>query len=294
MENQRTIILNLFSIIKEHSRTLGVVGAIFGAILVIYYCASINHYPSGLTITDALFFIWAIVVFGFYYSVAVFGFFIASVFWVSLLAKPINYILKLSTYKGDIVLPLPKSDWFTVVAGGLFANGIIFSAAYINQHPMIVIIGTIVLVAFGYVLVSVVSSKSNQTEQILDSTGSPIVSNRVSKDVVIMCLCAFVYITPLVVGQIGGGVTRTTFEKMGVRQIGVDLLIDQAQYKNVLPWLKTKEGAADLNCIQGCWLKQVDVLFTNVGANTKLKLHNSSTYISIPTKAILMTVSTEN
>ncbi|EOX4945995.1 hypothetical protein ACFLJY_004737 [Vibrio alginolyticus] len=294
MENQRTIIVNLFSIIKEYSRTLGVVGAIFGAILVIYYCASINHYPSGLTIADALFFIWAIVVFGFYYSVAVFGFFIASVFWVSLLAKPINYILKLSTCRGDIVLPQPKSDWFTIVVGGLFANGIIFSAAYINQHPMIVIIGTIVSVAFGYVLVSVVSSKSNQAEQILDSTGSPIVSNRVSKDVVIMCLYAFVYIMPLVVGQIGGGVTRTTFEKMGVRQIGVDLLIDQTQYKNVLPWLKTKEGVADLNCIQGCWLKQVDVLFTNVGANTKLKLHNSSTYISIPTKAILMTVSTEN
>ena len=106
-----------------------------------------------------------------------------------------------------------------------------------------------------------------------------------------LCVCVY-YATSC--GTNWGGVTRTTFEKMGVRQIGVDLLIDQARYKNVLPWLKTKEGAADLNCIQGCWLKQVDVLFTNVGANTKLKLHNSSTYISIPTKAILMTVSTEN
>ncbi|HGS5350102.1 TPA: hypothetical protein ACMDR5_003502 [Vibrio cholerae] len=129
---------------------------------------------------------------------------------------------------------------------------------------------------------------------LLRNKASPIVKNHRRKDVLITCIYISMYITPLFVGQIGGGITRETFEKMGVRQMGVDLLIDPIQYKNTLYWLNNKEGSSEFNCEQGCWLKQVDVLFTNVGANTKLKINNSSTYISIPTKAILMTVSTKN
>lgn len=294
MENQRTIIVKLFSIIKKHSRTFGGLAAIFGAILVIYYCASINHYPSGLTIADTLFFIWTSAVFGFYYSIAAFIFFVASVFWVSLLAKPINQILKLSVYKADILLPLAKGDWLTVIVGGIFVHVIIFGATYKYQQSTMLIILAIILVAMEYVWVSAESSQSNQTIQILDSSGSPIVKNQRRKDVLITYIYISMYITPLFVGQIGGGVTRETFEKMGVRQMSVDILIDPIQYKNTLYSLSNKEGASEFNCEQGCWLKQVDVLFTNVGANTKLKLNNSSTYISIPTKAILMTVSTEN
>ncbi|HGS5350103.1 TPA: hypothetical protein ACMDR5_003503 [Vibrio cholerae] len=174
MENQRTIIVKLFSITKMHSRTLGGLAAILGAILVIYYCASINHYPSGLTIVDTLFFIWTSAVFGFYYSIAAFIFFVASVFWVSLLAKPINCILKLSVYKADILLPLAKGDWLTVIVGGIFVHGIIFGATYKYQQSMMLIILAIVLVAVEYVWASAVSSQSNQTIQILDSSGSPI------------------------------------------------------------------------------------------------------------------------
>ena len=79
----------LTNAIKEHSKVFGIVGAVMGAALVIAYCGSINFYPSGLTIADTLFFIWVIVVFGFYYSLIVFGFFVASIFWIAILTRPL-------------------------------------------------------------------------------------------------------------------------------------------------------------------------------------------------------------
>ncbi len=74
-----SLVGTLTNAVKEHSRAFGVAGAVIGAILVIYYCGSINFYPSGLTIADTLFFLWVVVVFGFYYSVVAFAFFLSLV-----------------------------------------------------------------------------------------------------------------------------------------------------------------------------------------------------------------------
>src|SRR5699024_12001026 len=103
-----SLVGSLTNAIEEHSRTFGVTAAVIGAIPVIYYCGSINFYPSGLTIADTLYFLWVVVVFGFYYSVVAFAFFIASTFWVAIFARPINFILKTLNAKSDIVVPLPQ------------------------------------------------------------------------------------------------------------------------------------------------------------------------------------------
>lgn len=55
-------------------------GMALGAVLVIYYSGTIRHYPSGLTASDTLFFVWVIVVFGFYYSIIAFVFFFGHYF----------------------------------------------------------------------------------------------------------------------------------------------------------------------------------------------------------------------
>src|SRR5699024_10009423 len=97
-----SLVGSLTNAIEEHYRTFGVNAEVIRALPVIYYCGNINFYPSGLTIADTLFFLWVVVVFGFYYSIVAFAFFIASIFWVAIFAKPINFALKLNKNKADI------------------------------------------------------------------------------------------------------------------------------------------------------------------------------------------------
>src|SRR5690554_5269564 len=283
-----SLVGSLTNAIKDHSRAFGVTAAVIGAILVIYYCGSINFYPSGLTIADTLFFLWVVVVFGFYYSVVAFAFFIASIFWVAVFAKPINFILKLTKNKIDIVVPLPKSDWFMVLGGGFIANLLILGISYFKGHPLLAIFGALFLIGFIYTLIENVSKRSSTSESLLDSSGKPINTSPISPQIVKNIFYVFIYSSPLLFGQVGGGVTRTTFETMGVRQGGVTLHVEAKEYKSILESYASEGLISGLACNELCSIQQANILFTNIGKNTKLKLSGSDgdLLLVLPTNAI--------
>lgn len=290
-----SLVGSLTNAIKEHSRAFGVTAAVIGAILVIYYCGSINFYPSGLTIADTLFFLWVVVVFGFYYSVVAFAFFIASIFWVAIFAKPINLALKLKKNKADIVVPLPKSDWLMVLGGGFIANLLILGISYFKGHPLLAIFGALFLIGFIYTLIENVSKRSAASDSLLGSNGKPINTSPISPQVVKIIFYVFVYIAPLLFGQVGGGVTRTTFETMGVRQEGVTLHVEAREYKSILENYENAGLISDLACSELCTIQKADILFTNIGTNTKLKLSGSAgdLLLVLPTNVIKLVAQPE-
>jgi hypothetical protein len=287
----RSLVGSLINAVKDHSRAFGVAGAVIGAILVIYYCGSINFYPSGLTIADTLFFLWVVVVFGFYYSVVTFSFFIASTFWVAIFAKPINFILKSIKTKPDIVIPLPKSDWLMVLGGGFIANLLILGISYFKGHSFMAIFGALFLIGFIYTLIENVPKRMNSSDKLLDSSGNPINTNPLEPKILRNVFYVLIYAAPLLFGQVGGGVTRTTFETMGVRQEGINLHIEAKEYKSMLEAYSSEGLIADLACSEVCTVKNANILFTNIGTNSKVELHgkDGSLLIVLPTKAIKLT-----
>lgn len=286
-----SLVGSLTNAVKDHSRAFGVAGAVIGAILVIYYCGSIKFYPSGLTIADTLFFLWVVVVFGFYYSVVAFAFFIASTFWVAIFAKPINFILKSAKSKADIVVPLLKSDWLMVFGGGLIANILILGFSYFKGHSLMTIFGVLFLIGLIYTLIENVSKRINASDKLLDSSGNPINANPVKAQTVKNVFYVLIYVAPLLFGQVGGGVTRTTFETMGVRQEAITLHIDAKDYKSILEAYSDEGLIADLDCGDVCSIKDANILFTNIGTNTKIELRGQSgnVLLVLPTKAIKLT-----
>jgi Dolichyl-phosphate-mannose--protein O-mannosyl transferase len=279
---------SLTNAIKEHSKVFGVVGAVMGAALVIAYCGSIDFYPSGLTIADTLFFIWVIVVFGVYYSVIVFGFFVASVFWVAILTRPLNFAFQVFLKKNRLVIPFKKADWFLVLFGGFFANVLIVGVSYFKEHPLTAVFGVLLFVGFAFVLISNISRFGNTSGKILDHNGSPTGKNQGSSQSVKYIFYAFIYFAPILYGQVGSGVTRVTFETMGVRQENVSIYVEQAGYRSILTSYQEKGLVSSVVCDEICAIENVDILFTSIGSNSKIEMHgeNGSLSIVLPTKDI--------
>lgn len=289
-----SLVGSLTNAVKEHSRAFGIAGAVIGAILVIYYCGSINFYPSGLTIADALFFLWVVVVFGFYYSLVAFAFFIASTFWVAIFGKPINFILKRTNTKIDVSVPLPKTDWLLVLGVGCIANLLVFGVSYFTGHPLIAVFGALFLISSMYTLIENVSKHSNTNDIILDTNGQTIKLNQINPYIVKNVFYILIYAAPLLFGQVGGGVTRTTFETMGVRQEGITLHIDK-EYKSILEGYEIEGLIYDLKCKEICTIKNASILFTSIGTNTKIEVNgkNGSLQFILPTKAIKLIASSK-
>jgi len=294
MKNNSSII-NLSNTIKEHSQTSSITGAIIGAILVIYYCGSINFYPSGLTIADTLFFLWTVVVFGFYYSVIALIFFIASTFWVYTFSKPINFIFDKINRKNDIIVPFPKSDFFMVLIGGFFANIPILATSYFKGYSFIAIFLALFSIGFIYILIENMSKPKNSSEKLLDSNGKPINPNLANLQAVKKFFYIVIYLTPLIFGEIGSDILHTTFEKMGIRQKGVTIHIKAKEYKSILNDYKDEGLISESKCREVCTVKNVNILFTSIGTNTKLEVHgkNGSLLLVLPTKALKLTVQVE-
>lgn len=274
--------------VKYHSKTFGIIGVVAGAILVIYYCGSINYYPSGMTISDTLFFLWVVVVFGFYYSLVALAFFLASTFWVTIVAKPINFILKLLKRDTDFVFPFPKSDLLIVLVGGLFSNILILGLSYFKGHFSVPILLAIFLIGLIYTLIVNLYKKYNSSGSLLEYNGNKLNNNYINYKEVIIVFYSLIYFIPLLIGQVGGGVTRTTFETMGVRQKGITLYLDAGEYGSILEEYSSKGFISDLYCSDVCTVKNADILFTNIGTNTKIDLHgiNGNISLVLPTNAI--------
>ncbi len=274
---------------KHHYKLVGSIGALLGALLVIYYCGSISYYPSGLSLADTLFFMWVIVVFGFYYSVLAFGFFLAAMFWVALLAKPLNWALNKTPAKFDLFVPYPSNDRLMVFFGGIVANGLVVLMSLLASHSLTSIVGTLVLIGFGYTLLDNVTKKPWRNGGLVDTTGKRFFEPAISLNTAKIVLFGMIYVVPLLFGQVGDGLARTTFETMGVRAADVEVVIDAKNYKPTLVSLHREKLVSEIDCNDDtCSIGGATVLFTGVGSGTKLQVRGEGGNVAlvIPNSAI--------
>ena len=104
-----------------------------------------------------------------------------------------------------------------------------------------------------------------------------------------------IYFAPLFYGQVGGGLTRETFETMGVRQKNVSIYFVNKEYGPILNSYKEKGLISNLACDEICQIEKVNILFTNIGSNSKIEMHgkNGSINIVLPTEAIKLVAAPE-
>ena len=287
--SSNTLFENLLLGVKEHLKVFGIAAAIIGVLLVIYYSGSIRYYPSGLTIADTLFFLWVVIVFGFYYSLVVLAYFLASLFWIAIFKKPIIFLLNLNS---KFQINIPKVDLLTVISGGLLANIIIFYVAYfsnISNFSVLLSFGAMFIIGLFYILTQNIPGQPNKI--FIDSKGLPI-PNKYNSKLVKLTIYLIIYLTPISIAQVGGGITKTTFETMGVRQMKVDILINSSSYKPMLDHLSSKGLVSKYKCDQSCIVEDVNILFTSIGSNSKIEIigDKGSVDVVIPTKSISMLV----
>lgn len=296
MFGKDTILYNIINGIKNHSKSFGVAGSVTGAILVIYYCGSINFYPSGLTISDTLFFLWSIIVFGFYYSIVAFAFFVASLFWLFLFSRPINFILKRINSTYQINNLSPKTDKFFILFGGLISNVAIIGISISSGHSLLSIIGALFLIGFLYTLIDNVSKNNKPSGNgIFDAKEKLINEPSISIGTLKFIFYAMVYSTPLLVAQVGGGVTRTTFETMGVIQPRVNIILEKKGYQIALQNYQTSGYLQNIEYKDSIIVSNADILFTGIGTNTKIQLkgEKGSIDLVIPSKYIQLIAKTK-
>jgi len=276
--------------IIEHAKSGGVIGIASGIGLVIAYCGNINFYPSGLTIADTLFFLWVIVVFGFYYSLVVFGFFVASIFWVCLFRKPLNFALRSlldNNYK--ITIPsLKRTDLIVAILGGLLANILIVVKSNQIGHPFTAIFGAMIFINIGYIFLANIPAAINLNRSIVDKNGVSICKGKGNPQALKLLSYALIYFAPLFHGQVGGGLARETFETMGIRQQNVSIYFANKEYGAILNSFKEKGLISNLACGEICQIEKVNILFTNIGSNSKIEMQgkNGSIRFVLPTESI--------
>lgn len=296
MFGKDTLLYNIINGIKNHSKSFWVAGSVTGAILVIYYCGSINFYPSGLTISDTLFFLWSIIVFGFYYSIVAFAFFVASLFWLFLFSKPINFVLIKINTTYQIHNSSSKTDKYFIVFGGLISNIAVIGISLLRGHSILFIIGALFLIGFLYTLIDNASKNIKPSGGgVLDAKGKPISEPSISIGTLKFIFYAMVYATPLLVAQVGGGVTRTTFETMGVLQPSVNIILEKKGYQVAFQNYQKSGYLENIEFKDSFLISNADILFTGIGTNTKIRLkgEKGSVDIVIPSKYIQLTAKTK-
>jgi hypothetical protein len=285
----KSLLAQLLTSLKEHYKLAGSIGIVIAALPVIYYCGSISFYPYGLTIADTLFFMFVLVIFGIFYSIVAFAFFLSGLFWVSALAIPLNAVLKWVNSKLSVVMPFPKKDRISLFIGGLIANVVVIGGTLLSTHSLVNTVSAIFIIGFAYTLLDHATTKPWVDAGLLDSSGKAISEGRVSLNSVKLALLCMIYFAPLVLGQVGGGVTRSTFQAMGVRATSVEVVVPASTYQALLSRLEEKQLLEGLECNQSvCSILNANILFTGVGSFTKLQTvgKGGTSDLVLPTKDI--------
>lgn len=288
MQHKYVLIIKIINGIKNNLKFFSILGLITGGSLIIYYCSTINFYPSGLVISDTIFFLWTSSIFGFFYSIITFIFFIASVAWVVILNRPINYLFKKFLPQDDLSFSTPKIDKLLIISFGILANVAIFFISFIKEYSYLLMSFSVAMIGFIYILIINIDKKPirinnqlNNNETTSTNNDNPEDTKLLSPEAVKIFLYFLIYAIPLLFAQIGGDVTRSTFETMGIRQNNVDILIKSETFESILEKYKTDGYTFTYRCNNGCLLENANILFTGIGTITKLELSDPKGHITI-------------
>ncbi|MCI5160259.1 MAG: hypothetical protein D3906_17920 [Candidatus Electrothrix sp. AUS1_2] len=292
MEDSDILFDDILTFLRKNYRIMAGAGTVVGAVLVIFYGSKINHYPSGMTISDTLFFLWVLAIAGFIYSVVFFVFFRASLLWIILCQKPINWIFKKILKVDELRAPAIK-DKRCILADGTFFNlFILLHLIFARSLPLALrTLGVFFLIIFGYTCLTALLKRSEH-KIIIPGKKEDISQQKISPSTGRLYFLFLIYFSPLLVGNsyLIYGITQETFQMMGVRITGADIAVEKKIFEDGFNQLKSNYFAKDSVKCSGdtCLLQDTTILFTGIGDNTKLEVNGSagSAEIIIPNSAI--------
>ncbi|MCI5137065.1 MAG: hypothetical protein D3922_01315 [Candidatus Electrothrix sp. AR1] len=297
MDEHDVLFEDIFPFLKENYRIMGAAGSFIGAVLVIFYGSKINYYPSGITISDTLFFLWVLIVAGLIYSIIFFIFFRASLFWIILFPTPIDWVFKKISKDNKIRVPDIKNRLWLVVEG-TFLNILVLlyflSAPSLSFAAMIIIVFCVIIVS--YTCLTALLKKSEHKIIILPEKKDNISHQTISPSTGRLYFLFLIYFSPLLVGNfyLTDGIAKKTFQMMGVRIIAADIAIERNIFEDSLAQLKDDYLPEDSAQCSGdtCLLRDTTVLFTGIGNKTKLQVSGlaGSADIIIPNSAIKLII----
>lgn len=291
---ETTSIFNkLAKLVTDYAKPSSILGSILGGAVLIWYCSTINFFPSGLTLADTLIFIWLLVIFGLYYSAIVYAFFAVSQFWVSLLSIPLNKLFRKKLKDNNLQIPAPESkyNWFEICFVGILTNTLVFGILLYQNRPIFNVICAILLMGFFYVLVQNIPKINYGSKKTSDWSREPIGKQPDKPELVKLIFCLVIYLIPMVIAHIGGDIAKKSLETMGVRQLDVTISIQRKEYQPLLQSHYYDGLLSNLECHEVCNIKNVDILFSNIGSNAKIRVsgEKGSAMLVIPNSSIKAT-----
>ncbi|WP_370578281.1 hypothetical protein ABX014_20325 [Snodgrassella alvi] len=286
---------DLLKSINSGLTTVGILCNIIGFMIIIFYCIQIRFYPTGLTLSDALFFWWILFIFGFFYICIISIIYLASFFVIKLFGKLINRILNLFNTNQ---MYFPKGSNLYAVFG--CAMQIYIFLIYISDKKLFNIIFSIeismvAILIFKYYMYERINlaENKNTSEKVKAVVPKYFENHKKLFLNIIICtailpasLYLFAYISD-----------NLAFRMAGIQYKNVTIYTDISYGKfiqNRINTLKIKNKELQLNsinCTDLCNIDSVDILFTNIGSKTLLVIpsaenNEQSLRLELPTSAI--------
>ena len=286
---------DLLKSINTGLATFGILCNVMGFMIVIIYCIHIRFYPTGLTINDALFFWWILLIFGFLYISIITMIYYASLLVIKVCKRPINKILKKCNMNQ---MYLPKSSKvYTVFAIVMQIYLVIFG--FLDRDLINIIvsieIGMIFVLIFKYSMYERINLAENKNTSEKVKVFVPKYFENHKKLFLNITTC--IVILPLSLMLLVYLSDNLTFRMAGIKYKNVTIYTDISYGKflqnriNTLKIENKELKSVNINCTNLCNIDSVDILFTNIGSKTLLAIpsddiNKQGLRLELPTKEI--------
>ena len=286
---------DLLKSINTGLATFGILCNVMGFMIVIIYCIHIRFYPTGLTINDALFFWWILLIFGFLYISIITMIYYASLLMIKVCKRHINKILKKCNMNQ---MYFPKSSKvYTVFAIVMQIYLVIFG--FLDRDLINIIvsieIGMIFVLIFKYSMYERINLAENKNTSEKVKVFVPKYFENHKKLFLNIIIC--IAILPASLYLFAYISDNLAFRMAGIQYKNVTIYTDISYGKfiqNRINTLKIKNKELQLNsinCTNLCNIDSVDILFTNIGSKTLLAIPSGENneqrlHLELPTSAI--------
>lgn len=286
---------DLLKSINTGLATVGILCNVMGLMIVIFYCIHIRFYPTGLTINDALFFWWILLIFGFIYISIISMIYHASLLVIKLCKRPINKILKKCNMNQ---MYFPKSSKaYTLFAIIMQIYLVIFG--FLDRELIQIIfwleIGMIFVLIFKYSMYERINLAENKNTSEKVKVFVPKYFENHKKLFLNITTC--IVILPLSLMLLVYLSDNLTFRMAGIKYKNVTIYTDISYGKflqnriNTLKIENKELQSVNINCTNLCNIDSVDILFTNIGSKTLLAIpsddiNKQGLRLELPTKEI--------
>ncbi|WP_367454284.1 hypothetical protein ABX042_11115 [Snodgrassella alvi] len=286
---------DLPKLINTGLTTVGILCNIIGFMIIIFYCIQIRFYPTGLTLSDALFFWWILLIFGFLYICIISMIYLASFFVIKLFGKLINIILN-SFNTNQMYFP-KGSNIYTAFG---FVMQIYIFLIYSLDKKLFYIIFSIEISMFAVLILKYymyerinLAENKNTSEKVKVFVPKYFENHKKLFLNIIICI----FILPMSLYLLTYISKKIAFKIAGIQYENVTIYTDISYSKFIqnrinTSKIKNKELQSNsINCTDLCNIDSVDILFTNIGSKTLLVIpsgenNEQSLRLELPTSAI--------